>query len=100
MESRSMAAMFGDQDIHSILTNCSLSTSVNYLIWVVSYNNMSMWKHVGKIGCNKLTITKIIQDWNKRATVYSTYVICKTGRRPAGSLVGFYTEVLSRYFTK
>lgn len=32
MKPRSMAAMFGDRDIHSILTNCSFSTSVNYLI--------------------------------------------------------------------
>lgn len=44
--------------------------SVNYLIWVVLYNNMSMWKYVGKIGCNKLTMTKIIKDWDRRAKMH------------------------------
>lgn len=32
MKPRRMAAMFDDRDIHSILTNCSFSTSVNYSI--------------------------------------------------------------------
>lgn len=45
-------------------------------------------------------MTKIIKDWDRRAKIHSTYVICKTGRRPVRSLVGFYTAVLSRYFTK